>query len=552
MRSRMAGLGVAGVVAYALGGGGLGWAQDVPLPRAFTHQHFNTLQGTGSPAGGGTLGLSTYSNVKGPICRTGSTASNVNTDCEGVGAHNETSIAVNPSHPSNIIGSANDYQLRVSSGGQINESVFSRAHVSFNGGATWTTYPVPFKSYNATGDPSVAFDASGTAYIATLGFRFSQGASGSVPAPDILVSHSTDRGKSWSTPSVVSPGSGNSNSPGVFNDKEYVTAWGNGNAIVTWTQFNDGRKGSYISSPIYASVTHNGGMTWSPKALISGSAAFCVGSSGDTACDQDQGSIPTVAADGSVYVAFESTANTTDFSDQYLVVKVDPATGQRIAGPFKVATLVDGVTAYPFDAEGRQTYQDSQFRTWSLGNITADPTNRLHLAVVWSDMRNSPQPAPADPYAGTTNSDLVVSQSFDGGQTWSAPVALTRLHDQFMPWATYDTGGHLRIGFFDRAYDPANHAYGYTLATESSPGSLSFTFTQVTTRRSDPTHADRWFSSFTANPAFPNPTAFLGDYSNIAALPTGGVVAYWTDMRNQVSLLGRTGAGEDAYFARQP
>ena len=56
------------------------------------------------------------------------------------------------------------------------------------------------------------------------------------------------------------------------------------------------------------------------------------------------------------------------------------------------------------------------FRTWAAGNITADPTNAAHLAVVWSDMRNSTLPAPSDPYAAVTNSDVVVSQSFDSGR----------------------------------------------------------------------------------------------------------------------------------------
>jgi len=52
------------------------------------------------------------------------------------------------------------------------------------------------------------------------------------------------------------------------------------------------------------------------------------------------------------------------------------------------------------------------------------------------------------------------------------------------------------------------------------------------------------------NAAFPAATAFLGDYSNIAATPGGGVVAYWTDMRNDATFAGATGHGEDAYFAK--
>jgi hypothetical protein len=85
--------------------------------------------------------------------------------------------------------------------------------------------------------------------------------------------------------------------------------------------------------------------------------------------------------------------------------------------------------------------------------------------------------------------------------------------------------------------------------TETAPGSLTFNTTQVSSVASDPTTGDRWFSSVPLNAKFPFATEFLGDYSNIAATPSGGVVAYWTDMRNDASFAGRTGHGEDAYFA---
>src|SRR5712692_4302670 len=517
----------------------------------FTQQKSNVVQAI-LDSGDGTINLGDFRNPPSPICATTSgSGANINTDCEGTAPHNETSIAVNPTNPLNMIASANDYQLRLSNGGAINETIYSRADVTFDGGQTWTTYPVRLNSYIATGDPGVAFDANGTAYLSTLGFLFSQG-NGCCTNPDLVVAHSTDSGKTWSSPVRVASGTGSFGSVGVFNDKPYIAAWGNGNAIVTWTRFNDGQKGSYISSPIEAVVTHDGGTTWTKPTEISGSASFCIGAQGGTTCNQDQFSNPAVAADGSISVAFESTAALSDFHDEYLVVKVDPTTGALLAGPYKIADLVDGITAYPFDAEGRQTYQDSQFRTASFGDLTADPTSALHLAVVWSDMRNSTLPAPADPYSAVTNSDVVISQSFDGGQTWSAPVAIVAPGDQFMPWGAYDTSGRLRIGYFDRSFDAANHLFGYTLATETLPGSLSFTSSQVSTALSDPTQGDRWFSGLTVNASFPNPSSFIGDYSNIAASPSGGAVALWTDMRNNVCFTSRCGFGEDAFFASAP
>lgn len=525
---------------------------DSPLPLPVTHQHFNFYQGVlTSTNSKGTPGESTYKNPSSPICsNSASTDPNVNTDCEGNAPHNETTIAINPKNPDNLIGSANDYQLRLSKGGTINETAYSRAHVSFDGGKSWSSYPIPYKGYTSTGDPAVAFDADGTAYLSTLGFVWSQGL-GSVTNPDILVSTSTDGGKTWTKAGRVASGTGVFNSPGVFNDKEYITAWGHGNAIVTWTIFNQGPGGSYINSPIYDSVTHDGGKTWSTPTEISGSAPFCIGAQGGNACDQSQGSTPVVAADGSIYVSFLSTENTTNYRDQYLVVKVNPQTGELAGGPYKVADIYDGLTDYPISASGRQTYQDSQFRTWALGNIAADPTNHNHLAVVWSDMRNSTLPANPNPYQATTNSDIVVSQSFDGGQTWSAPEALQRPGDQFMPWAAYDGNGMLRIGFFDRSYDSNNHAYGYTLATETVAGSLNFGFNQLTTTLSDPTQGDRWFSGLTVNENFPHPTSFLGDYSGIV-VGSGNVANLWTDMRLQTTFGSRTGSGENAFFASKP
>jgi hypothetical protein len=526
----------------------------------FTHQLFNGVIGPLTQHADGTVGESTYKNPPSPICSLAtSTAANVNTDCEGTAPHNETSIAVNPANPANLVGGANDYQLRLSSGGTVNETIFTRAHVSFDGGKTWAMYPVPANGYTATGDPAAAFDASGEAYLSTLGFGFGQ-ASPTFQNPDVLVAHSTDGGKTWDTVRVAS-GTGVATGPGIFNDKEYITAWGNGNVIVTWTRFQLGKGGSYITSPIFDAVSHDGGNTWTAPQEISGSASFCVGAtaSAPTACDQDQFSTPVVAAGGSIYVSFENTYNLDPTSlafgaDQYLVVKVDPVTGARVAGPFRVSHLVDGLYDYPVNIDGRQTYQDSEFRTNSAGSIAADPANARHLAVVWSDMRNSPLPSSPsaynpDPYSVTTNSDIVVSQSFDGGQTWSAPVALASPGDQFMPWAVYDSSGLLHIGSFDRSYDSANHKYGYTLAAETSPGSLTFSTTQLTTTLSDPTQGNRWFSgSSTVNPAFPHPTTFLGDYSGIAATPTG-IVGYWTDMRNNVCFTVRCGSGEDAFFA---
>jgi hypothetical protein len=522
------------LVAFAILGTAIAAAGDDPQPIDFTHNGVDAP----APIAQAVWGSGPAVKIGTPFCSTApSDALNVNTDCETktVGPHNETSIAVNPTNPQNIIGGANDYQLGLNPGGHVSETLLSRAHVSFDGGKSWTEYPLNANStYQATGDPAVAFDAAGNAYYATLGFRFV--GPFNAQNPDVLVSSSSDGGVNWST-SRIAAGSGVETSVGDLLDKEYVAAWGDGNAIVTFGDFRLGQKGSFVSARIYASVTHDAGKTWSTPQVISGSL------------DEAFVSVPTVTTDNRIFVSFLNTDDLVTGRDDYKVVQVDPATGTAMGNPVDVATVIDGATDYPI-AFGRQTYQDSVFRSWAAGNITADPTNPDHLAVVWSDMRNSTTPAPTDPYSAVTNSDVVVSESFDGGQTWSAPAAYEIPGDQFMPWGAFDSSGTLRVGTFDRSYDPSNHEYGYSVLT-GTPG--SFTSAPAADTLSDPTMNDRWFSGTTVNPAFPHPTSFLGDYSNIAVVPgTTHVVAYWTDMRNDVSFAGRTGHGEDAYFAMLP
>jgi hypothetical protein len=502
-----------------------------PLPVESTHNGVDTR----APVAGAVFGSGPAAKPGRAICTTPTqTAANVNTSCEGVNPHNETSIAVNPTDPDNIIGGANDYQLGLNPGGHVSERLLSRAHVSFDGGRRWSEYPLNSNAaYQATGDPAVAFDDAGNAFYATLGFRF---VGPSAQNPDVLVAHSSDKGRTWAAVRVAA-GSGNEGSVGDLLDKEYIDAWGNGNAILTYGDFRLGQKGSFQTARIYSSVTHNAGRTWSAPHLISGSL------------DQSFVSVPTVASDGRVFAAFMNTTDLSTGRDDYEVVELSPATGARLVGPIKVATVIDGANDYPV-AFDRPTYQDSVFRTWAAGNITSDPRNPAHLAVVWSDMRNTPHPVARDPYAARTNSDVVVSQSFDRGRHWSAPAALPVAHDQWMPWGAYDRTGRLRIGTFDRSLDGANHVYRYSLATETAPASLVFgALRPVSTVASDPTRNDRWFSGTTLNPAFPNPTSFMGDYSNIAPTPDGHVVAYWTDMRRTVCFTDRCGHSEDAFFA---
>src|SRR5436853_7397596 len=99
--------------------------------------------------------------------------------------------------------------------------------------------------------------------------------------------------------------------------------------------------------------------------------------------------------------------------DRAEFVQVSPQTGQLMAGPWLVSTGQDGLADFPVSWAGDETLQDSQFRLGGQGALAADPTNSDHLAVVWTDMRNSPSRdagTSQQPYDTVTNADVMVSE----------------------------------------------------------------------------------------------------------------------------------------------
>jgi hypothetical protein len=471
-----------------------------------------------------------------------SLAANVLANCnEPQSPHNETAVVINPLNPLNIVVGANDYQQP----GPVdaNRTLLSRAHVSRDGGHSWSDVALPYPSVcTFTGDPTLAFDAAGTVYYGSL----------CEDTSSVVITTSTNGGLTWSPMVLVATGTAT-----LGNDHPVLAAWGRGNVVVTWIPYSytDSNQTQITTVPMVAAVSHDGGQHFGATQVVSGSSPQCVGLSSPSACDQTWGNAVAVGRNGSLTATFYNTSqyapdgSTNLARTKHFAVQLDPATGGLKAGPFYIGQAYDGINEgdFPVNVNGRQTLHDSELRLLMQGNIAADPTNPRHVAVVWFDDRNASAPVPANPYGAATNSDVIVSQSYDGGVTWSTPAAIQQPGDQFFPWAAYDALGRLQVGFMDRSYDPANHQYGYTLASEVRPGSLQFGFRQLSTALSDPTRDNRW-STTTADPAFPKASRFIGDYSGIA---TWGltVVAAWTDQRLQSDTFSISGHGEDTFVA---
>ena len=443
---------------------------------------------------------------------------------------NETSIAVNPTSSRNIVSGANDYRLGWASSG---------FYASSDGGKHWYDGWIPFPSLpngdnlDGGGDPALAYDRGGVAYYADINFNRTDDTNG------VFVSRSTNGGFTWSRPCVVLTdtaacgGPGDPRQPGdgtvaftpenqttppfgssanfsvTFNDKEYIAAGprptgvaphcfkpvskapmnpgdpgcptaniGPDRVYVTWSRFTNpaGTPGFITDSKIVMSYSDDRGHSWSAQQVINGSAPFCgFAFAGGTACDDNQFSVPTVSpSTGHLYVAFEN-FNTED-ENQWLSVRSKDG-GATFEGPFFVTPAFDVNLRLKADCIARGANRvhltNSCFRVPMTGAIVADKRGGNFaddLYLVMEDNRNGTR--------DSTNSDVFLFKSLDGGSNWigptrvnndastapanrdcgrtgqpACPVGVNTGNDQFWPWLDINEDGDLNIAFKDRRLD---------------------------------------------------------------------------------------------------
>jgi hypothetical protein len=193
-------------------------------------------------------------------------------------AQNETAIAVNPKNPRHLLAGQNDYRRGDGACG---------ADWSQDGGRHWGSElaPLGFTApgftgarhyWNASGDPSVAFDSSGEAYLFCLAFDrapptsdFDSAASG------LVLFRSANGGASWNFPAVpvkLSPGDG-SDAIGLL-DKPYMAIDAAKNSrfrdriYVAWAEYNL----DFTADPIGFAWSDDHGATWNLTGAISGTS----------------------------------------------------------------------------------------------------------------------------------------------------------------------------------------------------------------------------------------------------------------------------------------
>ncbi len=453
-------------------------------------------------------------------------------------AQNETTIAVNPSNPRNLVAGANDYRVFNTREGRNDGAGY--AYTSFNGGRSWLNVQLPHLTYqtgakgllsdmDSAGDPAVAFGRHNTVYYANLVFSRLNNASG------IVVSKSTDGGRTWGEPSIVHTdgvdASGNPLPTGIFNDKEWITVdQHSGKVYVTWTAFGPS------DSPIQVSSSTDSGATWSAPVAVNPSSAFTPG--GITAFGS--GSNPRVNRHGDLFIAYEAAVCQSllcnQRTDHDAVVIATSHDGGKTFSNQEVAADFD----FPLNADtGRDTLTGENFRINSFPQLAIDPVTDA-LYATWSDDRNGQY----DPSGNSikTNGDVFIVKSRDGTH-WSRTVGVGTGADEVFPAiAAYD--GKVAVSFYTRVYDPNGIGLdmAYVAADAEDFGEMGeHRVHRITSQTSNPQ------IQFVARGAVTGHVlqgVFIGDYTAVALGSDGVLHPCWTDFRGNP---GVTPPNQDAY-----
>jgi len=463
---------------------------------------------------------------------TGDTVVEVGSQTGCYAAQNETSVAVNPENPRNLVAGSNDYRV-FNNREQRNDSS-GWAYTSFDGGRTWKNVELPGLTYqtgatgalsdmDSAGDPVLAFGPHNTVYYANIDFsRLNDGSA-------LVVSVSHDGGRTWGQPSVAQldgvAADGTATDTDYFNDKNWIAVDPRtGEVYLTWTRFTYDDAGDYLESPIMLKTSVDQGKSWSSARRVSPTTTDFSG--GLTAFAQ--GSNPRVAADGTLYVAYEAsvcaTLACTDASDHDETV----VAASHDHGKTWTNALVGPNYDYPYNADvADDTLTGENFRINSYPQLTIDPvTQRLY--VVWSDDRDGQYDASGA--SVRTDGTAFIADSGDG-RHWSGVTAAEPGGDVVFP-AVAANAGEVAVTYYTRSYDPNGIDLDYAYTTVDHSGRFSPQH-RITTVSENP---DVQFVGVGAVSGQTLQGEFIGDYS-AAALGADGVLhPVWTDFRGEPGL----------------
>jgi BNR/Asp-box repeat len=424
----------------------------------------------------------------------------------------ETTIGV---HGSNVVVGFNDSQqtlLALTAGSDLTGYAYSA-----NGGSTFTDAgSLPNKpAFNNFGDPWLGSDRSGNFYYSNLMLN---GATGDL---DIGVAKSTDGGKTFSAPTVVSP----TNDLFYLGDKDSLavgpdpTAKTRDNIYVSWDdQFADQNFNFFTGLPVARST--DGGKTWH--------VTYADKVPEDTSgCSFTQyiGATPAVAPNGTLYVAAEK-------------ISVDDPGCNGAAPVFSEWIFRSNDGGQSFNA-GKQIATVTETGDIPLGpgmvmrnlefpSLAVGPTGTVYVA--WNDGSGS-------------DSDIRIATSNNGGTSWNVNSATVAGGNQVQPAISADGRG-LHLIYYQQngnnTLDVMARNYG------NYPNPTTFSITRVTSVSFPGVFTDPQFDPILA-------FTYMGDY--IANVSNGATRYFaWGDNRDTVTnFLWPQGRHDpNVYFAQQP
>jgi Neuraminidase (sialidase) len=364
-----------------------------------------------------------------------------------VNAEVEPQVAVNPANSANIV--AAWQQDRWSNGGAHGLV----AGYSFDGGATWGETPLPFSNcapgganYNRASDPWVSIGPDGTVYANAISFN------GSSTANAVIAATSPDGGQTWGNvvPVVAYPNASGQNGGQYSTDKNSITAnpVKAGYAYSVWDTLiantdnpDDFPHTSAYTGPAYFSRTTDGGRTWSAPQVIF-STTQQNQTIGNILLVDPRGGGNTLYDFASWIVHPNSAANTQTFA---AVVKSTDG-GLTWGAPVAIAQMqFVGV---------RDPNTGAAIRT---GDIIPDPaidpkTGQLYM--VWQQAANFKRGN-----TKTSDDQIVITTSTDGGQTWTQPKVINTYTGlpAFTPVVDVNSKGKVGVTYYDfRNLSPTN------------------------------------------------------------------------------------------------
>jgi hypothetical protein len=357
--------------------------------------------------------------------------------------HSESDLRVDPTNPKHLIGSS---KWAVSAEGYNHELGFFE---SFDGGKAWPVQGhIPgYEGWTDNTDPVGAFDSFGNYYSLILPYEFFYNSDGShnfktnpniepnpsIPAEAITVAirkHGATEADDWSTNrgapmDVVAAYPAKGREP----DKQWIAIDTNpasphlNRVYAMWTVFDSITAKPFVS---YADARADGTHTaWSSPFEL------------PTAGNNPQGDtylLPHVDGNGTIYTPV------TNFADKSTLTSIvfDRSTDGGVSWE-SVSNVITHVSAPPL------MYPNTNFRdgiedTFAVGaNRLANGTYPLYMS--WEDYS-----------IGFGN--LILSASYDGGQTWSAPIQVNDNAnpkiDAVQPNLTAAADGTVVLAFYDR------------------------------------------------------------------------------------------------------